>query len=132
MTSEPPATDSVQGRARQLGGDLRRRRLAVGLTQQALADRIGYDRSYLSQVETGAQIPAEQFVFLCERELSASGDLLSMFRGILAEREARRQEAHAERWRRPRSWSDDRARLPHRRVPELRQRACYANWRPIQ
>jgi transcriptional regulator with XRE-family HTH domain len=99
MTSEPPETDSVQGRARQLGGDLRRRRLAVGLTQQALADRIGYDRSYLSQVETGAQIPAEQFVFLCERELSASGDLLSMFRGILAEREARRQEAHAERWR---------------------------------
>jgi transcriptional regulator with XRE-family HTH domain len=82
-----------------LGAELRGRRLAVGLTQQVLADRIGYDRSYLSQVETGAQVPAEQFIVLCERELAAGGKLVSMFRELLAEREARRQEAHAERWR---------------------------------
>ena len=99
MAPEPSETDSVQGRARRLGVDLRRRRLAAGLTQQALADRIGYDRSYLSQVETGAQVPAEQFILLCERELAAGGKLLGMFRELLAEREARRQEAHAERWR---------------------------------
>ncbi len=67
MTSEPPATDSVQGRARQLGGEVRRLRLAAGLTQQALADRIGYDRSYLSQVETGAQIlQSSSFFFASE------------------------------------------------------------------
>jgi transcriptional regulator with XRE-family HTH domain len=82
-----------------LGAELRGRRLAAGLTQQALAGRIGYDRSYLSQVETGAQVPAEQFIVLCERELAVGGRLLSMFRELLAEREARRQEAHAERWR---------------------------------
>ncbi len=99
MAPEPSETDSVRGRARRLGVDLRRRRLAAGLTQQALADRIGYDRSYLSQVETGAQVPAEQFILLCERELAAGGKLLGMFRELLAEREARRQEAHAERWR---------------------------------
>ena len=98
MTREPSATDSVQGRAIRLGADVRRRRLAAGLTQQLLADRIGYDRSYLSQVETGAQIPAEQFILQCERQLAAGGDLLRMFRELLAEREARRQQGHTKRW----------------------------------
>jgi transcriptional regulator with XRE-family HTH domain len=99
MTPEPSAADPVQQRARRLGAELRRCRLAAGLTQQALADRIGYDRSYLSQVETGAQVPAEQFIVLCERELAVGGMVLSMFRELLAEREARRQQGHAERWR---------------------------------
>jgi len=99
MAAEAPENDPVKGRARQLGAELLGRRLAAELTQQALADRIAYDRSYLSQVETGAQIPAEQFVVLCERELAADGRLLGMFRELLAERETRRQEAHAERWR---------------------------------
>jgi transcriptional regulator with XRE-family HTH domain len=99
MTPGSSELDPVQGRAMRLGAELRRRRLAAGLTQQALTDRIGYDRSYLSQVETGAQVPAEQFILLCERELAGGGKLLSMFRELLAEREARRQEAHAERWR---------------------------------
>jgi transcriptional regulator with XRE-family HTH domain len=99
MAPGPSNMGSVQERARRLGAELRRRRLAAGLTQQALAARIGYDRSYLSQVETGAQAPAEQFILLSERELAAGGELLSMFRKLLAERETRRQEAHAERWR---------------------------------
>jgi transcriptional regulator with XRE-family HTH domain len=84
----------VQERAGRLGAELRRRRLAVRLTQQALADRIRYDRSYLSQVETGAQVPAEQFILLCERELRAGGKLRGMFRVLLAEREARHRRAH--------------------------------------
>jgi transcriptional regulator with XRE-family HTH domain len=99
MAPGPSDPDPVQERARRLGAELRGRRLAVGLTQQALAERIGYDRSYLSLVETGAQIPAEQFIVLCERQLVVGGRLLSMFRELLTEREARRQEAHAERWR---------------------------------
>ena len=99
MTPGPSETDPVQGKARRVGAELRRGRLAAGLTQQALAGRIGYDRSYLSQVETGGQVPAEQFILLCERELSVGGTLLGTFRELLAEREVRRQEAHAERWR---------------------------------
>jgi transcriptional regulator with XRE-family HTH domain len=81
MAREPSEVDSVQGRAIRLGADVRRRRLAAGLTQQMLAGRIGYDRSYLSQVETGAQIPAEQFILQCEHELTAEGALLGVFRG---------------------------------------------------
>jgi transcriptional regulator with XRE-family HTH domain len=91
MTPGPSEPGPVQERARRLGAELRRRRLAAGLTQQVLADRIGYDRSYLSQVETGAQVPAEQFILLCERELVAGGKLLGMFRELLAEREAGRR-----------------------------------------
>jgi transcriptional regulator with XRE-family HTH domain len=98
MAQQRPEIDPLHDRTRLLGADLRSRRRTAGLTQQALADRIGYDRSYLSQVETGAQIPAEQFILQCERELAAGGDLLSMFRELLAEREARRQQAHSKRW----------------------------------
>jgi transcriptional regulator with XRE-family HTH domain len=98
MAQQRPEIDPVQDGARRLGVDLRGRRRAAGLTQQALADRIGYDRSYLSQVEAGAQVPAEQFILQCERELAAGGDLLGMFRELLAEREVRRQQAHTKRW----------------------------------
>jgi hypothetical protein len=41
----------------QLGAELRGRRLEAGLLQSALAARINYDRSYLSQVESGRQVP---------------------------------------------------------------------------
>jgi transcriptional regulator with XRE-family HTH domain/pimeloyl-ACP methyl ester carboxylesterase len=98
MAQESAEINPVQDRARRLGADLRDRRRAAGLTQQALADRIGYERSYLSQVETGGQIPAEQFVLQCERELAAGGDLLGMFQELLVERETRRQQAHTKRW----------------------------------
>ena len=90
MATAPPENDPVQDRARRLSAELRSRRLAAELTQQALADRIAYDRSYLSQVQTGAHIPAEQFILQCERELAAGGELLGMFRELLAEREASR------------------------------------------
>jgi transcriptional regulator with XRE-family HTH domain len=99
MTPGPSEADPVQERAGRLSAELRRRRLAAGLTQQALADRIRYDRSYLSQVETGTQVPAEQFILLCERELAAGGTLFGIFRELLAQREASRQQGHAERWR---------------------------------
>src|SRR5829696_2274781 len=57
----------------RFGEELRRRRREAGLHQQDLAERIAYHRSYLSQVERGRELPAEQ--------------------------EARRREVAAERWR---------------------------------
>jgi hypothetical protein len=64
-----------------------------------LADRIAYHRSYLSQVERGRQVPAEHFAMLCDRALEAGGALIGVFRELAAEREARRREVTAERWR---------------------------------
>ena len=132
MAPGPSDMGSVQERARQLGADLRRRRLTAGLTQQALAARIGYDRSYLSQVETGAQVPAEQFILLSERELAAGGELLGMFRELLVEREARRQEAHAERWRAAAGAGLIIERVSPRCAHGRRYWACLAGRRPVE
>jgi transcriptional regulator with XRE-family HTH domain len=92
-------TEPVRLLAIRFGEELRRRRREVGLHQQELADRIAYHRSYLSQVERGRQVPAEQFAMLCDRALKAGGALTGMFRELAAEREARRREVAVERWR---------------------------------
>src|SRR5215217_2514415 len=83
----------------RFGEELRRRRREAGLHQQDLADRIAYHRSYLSQVERGRQVPAEQFAMLCDRALEARGALIGRFRELATEREARRREMAVQRWR---------------------------------
>src|SRR5215218_11132317 len=92
-------TEPARLLAIRFGEELRRRRREAGLHQQELADRIAYHRSYLSQVERGRQVPAEQFAMLCDRALEAGGALMGMFRELADEREARRREVAAERWR---------------------------------
>jgi transcriptional regulator with XRE-family HTH domain len=99
VSDEPIDPDPVRALAIRLGAELRRRRREANLPQRALATRINYDRSYVSQVEAGKQVPAEHFILLCEQALGARGALRAIFRELLAEREARRQKAHAERWR---------------------------------
>lgn len=98
-TTDSLNTEPVRLLAIRFGEDLRRRRREAGLHQQELADRIAYHRSYLSQIERGRQVPAEQFVMLCDRTLQASGALMGIFRELVAERDARRRELAAERWR---------------------------------
>src|SRR4029453_13710408 len=92
-------TEPVRLLTIRFGEELRRRRREAGLHQHDLADRIAYHRSYLSQVERGRQVPAEQFAMLCDRALEARGALIGMFQEVAAEREARRREMAAERWR---------------------------------
>ena len=98
-TADSLDTEPVRLLAIRFGEELRRRRREAGLHQHDLADRIAYHRSYLSQVERGRQVPAEQFAMLCDRALEASGALMGMFRELADEREARRREVAAERWR---------------------------------
>ena len=88
-------TEPVRLLAMRFGEELRRRRRGAGLHQHDLADRIAYHRSYLSQVERGRQVPAEQFAMLCDRALEAGGALMGMFRELADEREARRREVAA-------------------------------------
>jgi ribosome-binding protein aMBF1 (putative translation factor) len=98
-TADSLTTEPVRLLAIRFGEELRRRRRDAGLHQHDLADRIAYHRFYLSQVERGRQVPAEQFAMLCDRALEARGALMGMFRELAAEREARRREAAVERWR---------------------------------
>lgn len=53
-----------------VGLKLRSLRGEVGLTAQQVADRAGWSRSYVSQVEGGRITPSEAFVRACERVLS--------------------------------------------------------------
>jgi transcriptional regulator with XRE-family HTH domain len=98
-TADPLNTEPARLLAIRFGAELRRRRREAGLHQQEFADRIAYHRSYLSQVERGRQVPAEQFAMLCDRALQARGRLIGVFRELAAAREARRREVATERWR---------------------------------
>ncbi|MER7249551.1 helix-turn-helix transcriptional regulator [Kribbella sp. NPDC000426] len=59
------------------GTHLRQSRQAAGLSLRQLAARVGYDHSYLSQVERGQRPGSADLARLCDRELG-TGDQLSV------------------------------------------------------
>ncbi|CAL9283569.1 helix-turn-helix domain-containing protein [Streptomyces sp. SudanB25_2051] len=62
-------------RAHSFGEELRRRRIAAGLSLGALSARVHYSKAQLSKVETGAKRPSPQLARLCDAELRADGAL---------------------------------------------------------
>jgi len=64
-----------------LGRELRRLRGDAGLTQERLADRIGYSRAYVALVETGRQQPSRPFLEAAERALDVPGVLVALHPG---------------------------------------------------
>ncbi|MFG1817422.1 helix-turn-helix domain-containing protein [Kribbella sp. NPDC049174] len=61
------------------GAQLRECRQAVGLSLRQLATRVGYDHSYLSQVERGQRPGSAELARLCDRELGTGSELTSAF-----------------------------------------------------
>jgi transcriptional regulator with XRE-family HTH domain len=61
------------------GVQLRRCRQAAALSLRQLATRVGYDHSYLSQVERGRRPGSAHLAHLCDRELTAAGTLAQAF-----------------------------------------------------
>jgi transcriptional regulator with XRE-family HTH domain len=61
------------------GTQLRHYRQAVGLSLRQLATRVGYDHSYLSQVERGQRPGSADLARLCDRELGTGGQLTGTF-----------------------------------------------------
>jgi putative transcriptional regulator len=59
--SERP--DHVRERREAFGDAVRERRVAAGLSQEALAERCGVDRKSISRMETGAFSPRLDSVF---------------------------------------------------------------------
>ncbi|WP_409516102.1 MULTISPECIES: helix-turn-helix domain-containing protein [Brevundimonas] len=53
-----------------IGANVKRLRLALGLTQEQLADRCDFDQRYISQLERGQRNPT---VLSCTRSLKRSG-----------------------------------------------------------
>src|SRR3954447_23237479 len=66
-----PVTDA------SFGTQLRQSRQAAGLSLRQLAARVGYDHSYLSQVERGQRPGSADLARLCDRELG-TGDHLAV------------------------------------------------------
>jgi transcriptional regulator with XRE-family HTH domain len=73
------ADESSELRAR-FGFLLRELRQARGMSLSGLADTIHFNRSYISNVETGKRLPEEVFAELADRELRAGGKLLSCWK----------------------------------------------------
>ncbi|MEV0287458.1 helix-turn-helix transcriptional regulator [Kribbella sp. NPDC050820] len=61
------------------GAQLRQCRQAVGLSLRQLAGRVGYDHSYLSQVERGQRPGSADLARLCDRELGTGSRLIAAF-----------------------------------------------------
>lgn len=64
-----------------LGRRLRRLREAAGMSQRALADKVGYPHTYLSRVERGEQLPSEALAEDLDTHFATDGlfvELLSM------------------------------------------------------
>ncbi|MFD4377544.1 helix-turn-helix domain-containing protein [Streptomyces sp. NPDC058486] len=62
----------------KFGPELRRRRLAAGMTLDGLAARVHYSKGQLSKVETGAQRPTTELARLCDAALGAEGALAAL------------------------------------------------------
>jgi transcriptional regulator with XRE-family HTH domain len=61
------------------GSLLRQHRQAVGLSLRQLAAQVGYDHSYLSQVERGQRPGSADLARLCDQELGTDGRLSATF-----------------------------------------------------
>lgn len=85
--------DDVQALRGDLGEEVRRLRHAAGLTQEALARRVGYHRVSIAQIEAGRQDVSEERVRRLDRALSAEGVLLARHHRLAAE--ARRARSGA-------------------------------------
>src|SRR6266516_6660256 len=64
------------------GTQLRQCRQAVGLSLRQLAGRVGYDHSYLSQVERGQRPGSADLARLCDRELGTGNHLASTYEQV--------------------------------------------------
>lgn len=78
--------DAALGAAATYALELQRWRERRGLSKQKLADRMAYDRSYVSHIESGKQRPTEAFTKLAEEALDTSGALWACWEAINDER----------------------------------------------
>jgi Helix-turn-helix domain len=79
---------------RMLGRQLAACRQAAGLTQQGLAKLICYTRSTVANVETGRQIPGQDFWLRCDAILDGRGELRGAYEALSQRRRRLRQADH--------------------------------------
>lgn len=82
--SGPVTGGRMPERTHWFGPELRRQRLAAGLTLDRLAALVHYSKGYLSKVETGQKSPTPELARWCDTALGAGGALA----GLVPERAA--------------------------------------------
>ena len=73
------ALEHARALREELGREVRRLRLAAGLTQNELAREAGYHRVSVTQVESGRQDLSRDFVRRLEAVLHADGQLIELY-----------------------------------------------------
>lgn len=71
--------DLTAGPLAFFGAELRRFRVAAGLTQEQLAEQVQFSESLVGAVERAKRMPSRQFTELCEEVLGLDGDLLRLW-----------------------------------------------------
>lgn len=87
-----PAAEDLTPLKRTLGDLLAAHRAAAGLTQQQLADAVGYARVTVATAESGHRQPAEAFWVRCDDRLGAGGELRRVYVQLAVGRDRRRKQ----------------------------------------
>ncbi|MDI5976855.1 ATP-binding protein [Amycolatopsis magusensis] len=66
------------GEPATFGAELRRRRIAAGMSLTRLAELTHYSKGYLSKLETGTMVPNPSVAALCEAALELHGELTAL------------------------------------------------------
>lgn len=82
----PESNQNFQEVSARLGAEVRRLRSAAKLTQQALADRAYYSRSYISLIEIGREHPSAEAIDRIAKALHDDGTLRVLHRQTAAHR----------------------------------------------
>ncbi|MEV1243596.1 helix-turn-helix transcriptional regulator [Nonomuraea sp. NPDC050022] len=82
----PKELDPTTGPMARFGADLRKYRYAAKWTQAQLAERIGYSKSRIGNVERGDEKPTRELIELCEKALGLDGALLTHWPAISGDR----------------------------------------------
>lgn len=109
LVEDAALAEAVAAARRQAGRELARLRSEAGLSQQDLANRIGYTRGQVGGAEAGSQATAPEFWQACDRVLAAGGALvvararieaaMKARRDAAARREEAKREARLQQWR---------------------------------
>ena len=76
----------------EFGDELRRRRMAAGLSLRDLGRLVHYSRGHLSKVETGKAIASIELARLCDSALNSGGALVGVAASALAAGRGARRE----------------------------------------
>jgi transcriptional regulator with XRE-family HTH domain len=68
--------------------ELRRRRVAAGLTQEALGERVHYSNTHVSAIETGVKPPKPEYLKAVDEALETGGILLSLWEDLVRDASA--------------------------------------------